>query len=400
MQFSDTATRTTARSEECSHTTPVRTSDLNLQRKPGMLDTQRLEIDSYWRQGRLAMLISIGFHVACGISGALMGSPALVWLQVLSIAVFGACYVLSFRNKRQIVTALIWFDLLGQSTLAAWIVGPQSGFQFYSWILLPLVFTNPYRDLRTKFRIAMLLSVTYVIVDWGLHQVTPLAQLSSQAVAAFRYFNLSSFLLATTLTAVSHSRSVIFAENRLRSAAGTDELSGLLNRRRMSDQLQQEMARAAERRRPLAVLLLDIDHFKAINDDHGHMRGDRVIARVGEMLQQSVRQQDLAARWGGEEFMVVLPDTAIDVAMETAERIRRAIYGNVVRSSSNLLPVSVTIGVAGWRTGESLEATIHRADQALYAGKHEGRNRVVQAQQPSVADWGHPARENQAAAGR
>jgi diguanylate cyclase (GGDEF)-like protein len=163
----------------------------------------------------------------------------------------------------------------------------------------------------------------------------------------------------------------------LREAADTDALSGLMNRRRMSDQLQREMKRAGDQHRPLTVLLLDIDHFKAINDDHGHVRGDHVISRVSEILQQAIRKNDLAARWGGEEFMVLLPDTNIEIAMEAAERIRRAIFTNVVRSSSNMLPVSVTIGIAGWRVGESLEATIHRADLALYAGKHAGRNRVM-----------------------
>lgn len=344
---------------------------------PGMLDTQRLQIDTYWKKCRQGMLMAIGVHGAFGIAGLAMGAPQLAVLQVVSILVYGACYVLSFRDKRQLVTALTWLDLMAHSTLAAWIVGPEAGFQFYSWILLPLLFTSVYRELRTKIKFAVALSIAYVFIDWGLHQATPLATLTTQAIEALRYFNLSSFLLAVSCTAVAHAQNVIAVEARLRSAAGTDPLSGLLNRRRMTDQLQQEMVRAAERQRPLTVLLLDIDHFKVINDEHGHARGDFVIARVGEVLQQTVRQQDIVARWGGEEFMVLLPDSSIEIAMDTAERIRGAIYGNVIRSPANLLPVSVTIGVACWRAGESLEATIHRADQAMYAGKHAGRNQVM-----------------------
>jgi len=364
----------------------VLTANLTSQASSGLLSTQQLEIESYWSRSRQGMLIAICIHIAFGIAGILIGAPALAWLQVVSIAVYGGCYALSFRGERKIVAALTWFDLLGHSTAAAWIVGPDSGFQFYSWILLPLLFTNPHRELRDKSILAVALSVTYVVIDWSLHQFAPVAVLPHSTTMALRYFNLSSFLLAMTLTAISHAECVILAENRLRAAADTDSLSGLLNRRRMSDQLQQELRRANHRQRPLSVLLLDIDYFKVINDEHGHARGDHVISRVGEILRQTVRQHDLAARWGGEEFMVLLPDTRVDVAMETAERIRRAIYTNVVRSTSNLLPVSVTIGVAGWRDGENLEATIHRADLAMYAGKHAGRNQVVLESEEFIAD--------------
>jgi diguanylate cyclase len=216
-----------------------------------------------------------------------------------------------------------------------------------------------------------------VMVDWGLNHTVPLVQLPHSTMMVLRYFNLSFFLMATSLTAISHAECVNGAENRLRTAADTDSLSGLMNRRRMTDQLQLELERAADRHRPLSVLLLDIDHFKVINDEHGHVRGDYVIARVGELLRETVRQSDIAARWGGEEFMVLLPDTRVGTATETAERIRRAIFTNVVRSTSDLMPVSVTIGVASWRVGESLESTIHRADLAMYAGKRSGRNQVV-----------------------
>jgi len=373
----DSATRATPRIFLHPQNVPVRTAHLTSHLSSALPSAQHLELDSYWVHIRQGMLIAICIHVAFGIAGLVMGAPALAWLQVVSVAVYSTCYVLSFRGERNIVTALTWLDLLGHSTVAAAIVGPASGFQFYSWILLPLMFTNPHRDLRSKSMFAVGLSVTYVVIDWGLHQVTPLAQLTHSTVMALRYFNLSSFLLAMTLTAISHAECVIIAENRLRAAADTDTLSGLMNRRRMSDHLQNEVKRASDRHRPLAVLLLDIDHFKVINDEHGHARGDQVIARVGEILRQAVRQHDLAARWGGEEFMVLLPDTGADVAMETAERIRRAIFSTVVRSTSSLLPVSVTIGVAGWREGESLETTIHRADLAMYAGKRSGRNQVV-----------------------
>jgi diguanylate cyclase (GGDEF)-like protein len=149
--------------------------------------------------------------------------------------------------------------------------------------------------------------------------------------------------------------------------------------------MQQAWQRASAEHRPLAVMLLDIDHFKSINDRFGHASGDAVLVRVGEILQACVRRGDLVARWGGEEFLVLLPDASLEEAREISERIRLEIARTAY--SEQRLRVSATIGVAAWCASESLDATIHRADTLLYRGKHQGRDRVVA--QDATAALGH-----------
>jgi diguanylate cyclase (GGDEF)-like protein len=197
------------------------------------------------------------------------------------------------------------------------------------------------------------------------------------ALAGLRYFNIVCFLMALGIIAASFAQTVDAAAQRLTSLASTDMLTGMLNRRRMSDHLQKELAHARAQNHPLSVMLLDIDHFKFINDEYGHARGDHVIIAVGEILRANMRQQDLVARWGGEEFLILQPDAAVDAAHDTAERIRRAVAAYVVRDEQDATPVTVTIGVASWCDGERPEETMQRADAALYAGKRAGRDRVV-----------------------
>jgi diguanylate cyclase (GGDEF)-like protein len=183
------------------------------------------------------------------------------------------------------------------------------------------------------------------------------------------------FFTATTLSALAYTRAASNAEAKLRRAADTDALTGLLNRRRMSDRMHQVRERATQERRPIAVMLLDIDQFKSINDRFGHAWGDDAIVRVSEVLRRTVRRGDLTARWGGEEFLVLLPDATVAEAQEISERIRAEISQAVFDEPQ--LRVSATIGLAAWHEGESLDATIHRADTLLYRGKRKGRNRVV-----------------------
>jgi two-component system, cell cycle response regulator len=164
--------------------------------------------------------------------------------------------------------------------------------------------------------------------------------------------------------------------------ASIDSLTGLRNRRSFSEQLNVEYARASRYGTILSFLLLDIDHFKAVNDRHGHPGGDAVLAAVGELLRGCLRTPDLSARWGGEEFVVALPSTGPEGATVVAERVREAIQGFTIRHAGATIPVTASIGVATLRAGESLDALIDRADRAMYDAKSAGRNRVVVYEEP------------------
>jgi diguanylate cyclase len=162
--------------------------------------------------------------------------------------------------------------------------------------------------------------------------------------------------------------------------ATTDPLTGLPNRRALDPRLRVATGEAMDGGQALSLLMLDIDRFKAINDGWGHPVGDAVLRRVAAAVRESLGAEGEAARFGGEEFAVLLPGRAGREAVAVAERLRRAVaaQGYQIKSTGQSVgPVTISVGVAGYQVGETLAAWIERADTALYAAKHGGRNRVV-----------------------
>ncbi|HWD25839.1 MAG TPA: PleD family two-component system response regulator [Rhizomicrobium sp.] len=163
----------------------------------------------------------------------------------------------------------------------------------------------------------------------------------------------------------------------------TDQLTGLHNRRYMSRHLDNLVSQAGRNGKPLAFLILDIDYFKSVNDGHGHDIGDEVLKEFAKRISANVRGIDLACRYGGEEFVVVMPDTEMSLAYSIAERLRKSIETTpvVISRAPGKLNITISIGIAGSEgTSDSADALLHRADQALYSAKRAGRNRVVTAQ--------------------
>jgi two-component system cell cycle response regulator len=160
----------------------------------------------------------------------------------------------------------------------------------------------------------------------------------------------------------------------------TDALTGLFNRRYMESHLGTQIEQAASRGKPLSALIIDIDYFKAINDTYGHDAGDDVLRDFALRIKRSIRGIDLACRYGGEEFVIVMPETDMAVAAMVAERLRRRIAAEpfAIQQGSRAIPVTISIGIAGLRDKEDNAAgLLKRADQALYRAKRDGRNRVV-----------------------
>jgi two-component system cell cycle response regulator len=181
-------------------------------------------------------------------------------------------------------------------------------------------------------------------------------------------------LVARELGGAVKMTSLIEDSQRL---AATDALTGLMNRRAFTSFMAGEITRSTRYDGPLSLLLLDIDHFKQINDRCSHASGDRVLAALGELLPRILRECDRAARWGGEEFVVGLTGTDRESASEVAERLRSEIAAlQVLDDDGARIPVTASIGVATWSAGELLESLVARADRAMYVSKASGRNRV------------------------
>jgi two-component system cell cycle response regulator len=190
-------------------------------------------------------------------------------------------------------------------------------------------------------------------------------------------------LLARARTQIRRRRYTVHLRDNMQSSiemAVTDGLTGLHNRRYMESHLATLAEQASLRGKSLALMMLDIDYFKSINDSYGHDAGDDVLREFALRIRKTIRGIDLACRYGGEEFVVVMPETDLNVAGMVAERLRRAIAGEPfsVHKGTKRIKVTISIGLSTLeRKGEPVSDVLKRADVALYRAKHDGRNRVV-----------------------
>jgi diguanylate cyclase len=154
----------------------------------------------------------------------------------------------------------------------------------------------------------------------------------------------------------------------------TDALTGLPNRREFNERLEERMGAWNRRRDVFSLLLLDVDHFKKLNDRYGHLAGDQVLSTIGRALRGSIRREDAVARFGGEEFAILLPSTSLEDAVQAAQKVREAVARVAIDRNNQQIAVTVSGGLATIESNERVEALIQRADSALYAAKEAGRN--------------------------
>lgn len=198
--------------------------------------------------------------------------------------------------------------------------------------------------------------------------------------ATFLFVAVSLMMVCQGLVLMTNER----ADERNRTLAMQDELTGLSNRRFILEALALHLAQAVRSTKPLTVLMLDVDYFKSINDSYGHLSGDRVLRELAACLKARLRAQDLAGRWGGEEFLVVLPDTDASGAWVLAEKLRVAVeHTRFTTRDGRAIPLTISVGFHTLQPEllgtADLDALISSADQALYQAKQNGRNRVERA---------------------
>lgn len=192
-------------------------------------------------------------------------------------------------------------------------------------------------------------------------------------------------------------RKLLEARDALEYQATHDPTTGLMNRSALNDALERELSRSQRNGDSFAIVLADIDHFKQVNDSHGHQAGDTVLKEVAEQLQNSVRPYDIVGRYGGEEFLILLPECRADEAREVADRVRRSVCETVVENGDTRIPTTISLGLTACEGNRpvSVDSLIRQADDALYQAKKNGRNRVIVSGDPGSTrqpvDTGSPA---------
>ena len=305
----------------------------------------------------------------------LLGMPVIAIRTIVSAAAYAAAYFLLGRRKNLPAVLLMWTEVLVHASACTILLGWGTGIHYYLLVFLPAVAVS--RSLRQAALAMAFVLVSYLGLDLATQLIPTTYQLPGGVATVFRWLNLSLVFVMSGYTARYYVKRVEEAERRLRDLATTDALSGLWNRRHFLDCARVEVRRAQRHGQPLTVVLADIDHFKRVNDDQGHAAGDDVIRHVSAVLRSQLRAPDIVGRWGGEEFIMLLPQTDPAGAAMLCERLRRAIETTPCEHAQGAIRVTMSFGVAAVDLESALEDSAKHADAALYAAKHAGRNRVV-----------------------
>ncbi|HEY8475774.1 MAG TPA: GGDEF domain-containing protein [Chloroflexota bacterium] len=250
--------------------------------------------------------------------------------------------------------------------------------RFSSWI--PVVFVIAYLVFEPRHGLVASLVVYLAMASVGLPSIGSnlAAGTRLDEVGALVQFYVSNAVFIALLFMLAqlkerYLKARVIADTMLR-LAHTDFLTGVANRRQMEAWLEEEAERARRYNRELTIIMFDLDHFKAVNDHHGHDFGDYLLREIARLVQPRLRMSDRFGRWGGEEFLIIAPDTSIDQAQRLALRLKHAIESKPFKRVG---VVTASFGVASLRTdGDSMRSLIQRVDEALYRAKTRGRNRV------------------------
>lgn len=307
-----------------------------------------------------------------------LGVPGMPLVNAGMVAVCGLSLWLLARGRVNLALATGTAMVLVHGACATLLLGWNAEFHLYAYLVVCLLLLSPTLSGMAKSGVFAVLTVAYAWAWWQLsggaaHGVAGLFGLSNVIVFAA----LLAMLSATYASAITQTAGEFEIRNaELSRQAATDPLTGLYNRRHLLGVLDQETSRYLRTARSFAVIVGDIDNFKTINDRHGHQCGDAVIVAVAAALRDAVRAPDLVARWGGEEFLVFLPETSLDEALGVAARIQARLARAPIVQGTERLDVRMTLGVALIGPDGSVERLLQRADEALYRGKRAGRDRI------------------------
>ncbi len=331
-------------------------------------------------------LVGLIFHAAFIPLFYYLGIKELFYFNFFSVGVFSASLILNYRGRQSLALWLTYIEVNAHALLAVILLGWESGFYFYLMAIAPLLFLNPKLRIYSK---VLTLAFPILLVVW-LHKnmltMPPVYLLDGNVLILLNDINMVSTMIILAYLSFIYSKAATMSEARLRTAslelqimAATDPLTNLLNRRAMLDELKNEVDRFIVSGNSFVLALGDVDDFKAINDEYGHLNGDVVLKKVAAILGKNFRKGDLISRWGGEEFLILLVGTNVDEALVATEKVRQIIQDTKIELGGHSSNMTITFGLCEYRAGMTIDECLHCADLALYQGKSHGKNKSVKA---------------------
>ncbi len=345
------------------------------------------------RQQLVAASVAIAAGIPLMVAAAAIGQApwiaVIIWAPLSLVMNLFAWAGLQFSWTRQwrdpVLTApqITW--AIGSTAACYAMLGPLRGavLPMLALALLFAIFALPARTVRwlTVWALGLYGTVMIAMALWQPQRFPPLEE-----AIYFSFLLVSTPPMALLAMRMSQLRARLGRQKseleqalqRIRQTAERDDLTGLFNRSRLREELLAYQARAQRTGAHFAVAMVDIDHFKSINDRHGHAGGDAVLREFARAAKDSLRVSDVLGRWGGEEFLAILGSADVASATAAAERLRRSVATlEIELPAGGHTRLTVSIGLAWWQEGESIDRVIDRADQALYRAKGGGRDRVV-----------------------
>jgi diguanylate cyclase (GGDEF)-like protein len=293
---------------------------------------------------------------------------------LLFYAAFVLCfhYANFYRQESRWKIAIETWTMIAFITWAVWFTGKLASPLLNCYLLVVITAALTLGKAATLAEVA-LIAACFILL--GNH--SSLTEFMSLRYVGNVAAELAPMLLVAYVTTM-FSADIRYGLNRAKLLSETDELTGLYNRRGFAIIIDRLFAQAVRYNRPASVLMIDVDRFKALNDGYGHEAGDRMLRIVSKCIETELRHTDVLARYGGDEFVALLPETPIESAVEVAGRIRAAVAGTPLSHDGRSVVTSVSIGVANYPDhGRTIDAILARADRAMYLAKQKGRDGVV-----------------------
>ena len=332
---------------------------------------------------RIYLVINTVGYVGIIVHLALI--PLFYWLNLASLSflnLFSSVMWISawFINKlgrHNPAIALMTTEVILHTLLVVPTVGWHAGFQYYLFPAIPFTLFNNKLEGNAIILISIALCMLFLLLCVYTHDQLPIEALSAELIKIINIVNIVISFTALCIVSYYFRLASLSLEQELETLAHTDPLTGLYNRRRMADFLAQQGSKAELELTDLAIVFVDIDHFKKINDNYGHDIGDKILRSVAGYIKQHLRKGDTLARWGGEEFLILLPNTDLNGAQVLAEKMRKAVAEHGILIGDREYSVTLTFGICQHQIEHPIESSIKFADIALYRGKLAGRNCVM-----------------------
>jgi diguanylate cyclase (GGDEF)-like protein len=308
----------------------------------------------------------------------------LLVYSLFSVCVWIVVIILCINRQPQPALTIALVELTVFSYAATISAGLGGSFFLLLLAAIPLNFYNTSSKKRTR-SIGGFLLVLAIIVLFGLMQsdyfYLPYDDFESTIFSAINLVSVAVMLSVSGhqygLVNSNEEKEILLSNQRMMVMANTDPLTNLINRRIMMTRIEQEKERVDQGAKPFTLIMVDVDNFKQINDEYGHDGGDFVLVNLAHLINLCLRKSDIVSRWGGDEFLVILPETPLLSGQMVAEKIKNRITTSPFIFQERDIAVSVTLGVAQCDHFVGVGSSIRKADQALYIGKHEGKDRVV-----------------------